>query len=104
MGGVFREERDPRHGNRLDLARVNELKGGAKPAAHLLEYDSILSPRGRRRGGRGRPRPEFGADVRAFPVRPFIIFFRIRDDDKDVEVLRIIYRRRDLGTIFAENI
>jgi plasmid stabilization system protein ParE len=55
---------------------------------------------------RGRPRPEFGADVRAFPVRPFVIFCRIRDDDKvkDVEVLRIIDRRRDLGTIFAEDI
>jgi toxin ParE1/3/4 len=53
---------------------------------------------------RGRPRPEFGADVRALPVRPFVIFYRIRDDDKDVEVLRIIDGRRDLGTIFAEDI
>ncbi len=41
MGGVFREDRDPRRGNRLDIAHVNELKGGARTAAHLLEYDSI---------------------------------------------------------------
>jgi glyceraldehyde 3-phosphate dehydrogenase len=41
MGGVFREDRDPRRGNRLELAHVNELKGGAETAAHLLEYDSI---------------------------------------------------------------
>ena len=41
VGGVFREEDDPRAGNRLDIVHVNELKGGAAATAHLLEFDSI---------------------------------------------------------------
>ena len=41
MGGMHRPEEDPRSGNRLDIAHVNELKGGAAVAAHLLEFDSL---------------------------------------------------------------
>ena len=41
MGGVFREAATRARGNRLDIVHVNELKGGAATAAHLLEFDSI---------------------------------------------------------------
>ena len=41
LGGVLRAEDDPRADNRLDIVHVNELKGGAATAAHLLEFDSI---------------------------------------------------------------
>jgi glyceraldehyde 3-phosphate dehydrogenase len=41
LGGVAREEDDPRAGNRLDIIHVNELKGGPEAAAHLLAFDSI---------------------------------------------------------------
>ena len=41
MGGVFREDTDPRGYNRLDIVHVNELRGGAATAVHLLEFDSI---------------------------------------------------------------
>jgi glyceraldehyde 3-phosphate dehydrogenase len=41
MGGVLREADDPRALNRLDIGHVNELKGGAQAAAHLLTFDSI---------------------------------------------------------------
>ena len=41
MGGVFREDNDPRGNNRLQIVHVNELRGGAATAAHLLEFDSI---------------------------------------------------------------
>jgi glyceraldehyde 3-phosphate dehydrogenase len=41
LGGVARPEDDPRAGNRLDIAHVNEVKGGAATTAHLLEFDSI---------------------------------------------------------------
>ena len=41
LGGVKREETDPRADNRLDIVHVNELKGGSAAAAHLLEFDSI---------------------------------------------------------------
>ncbi|MPY73009.1 MAG: ArsJ-associated glyceraldehyde-3-phosphate dehydrogenase [Alphaproteobacteria bacterium] len=40
MGGVFRDPTDPRGSNRLDIVHVNEIKGGAATAAHLLEFDS----------------------------------------------------------------
>jgi glyceraldehyde 3-phosphate dehydrogenase len=41
MGGIYRSADDPRAGNRLDVVHINELKGGAPTAAHLLEFDSI---------------------------------------------------------------
>jgi len=41
LGGVERGADDPRAGNRLDVVHVNEIKGGAAVAAHLLEFDSI---------------------------------------------------------------
>ena len=41
MGGFDRPSDDPRKGNRLDVAHVNELKGGIATTAHLLEFDSV---------------------------------------------------------------
>lgn len=41
LGGVARDPADPRADGRLDIIHVNELKGGAAAAAHLLEFDSI---------------------------------------------------------------
>lgn len=39
--GVHRPKDDPRAGKRLDIVHINEIKGGAAVAAHLLEFDSI---------------------------------------------------------------
>ncbi len=41
MGAVLRPEEDPRAGNRLDVVHVNEIKGGAAAAAHLIQFDSM---------------------------------------------------------------
>jgi glyceraldehyde 3-phosphate dehydrogenase len=41
LGGVRRADGDPRAGDRLDIVHVNELRGGAVTAAHLLEFDSV---------------------------------------------------------------
>jgi glyceraldehyde 3-phosphate dehydrogenase len=41
LGGVFRPDDDPRRHNRLDVVHLNEVKGGASTAAHLLEFDSL---------------------------------------------------------------
>ncbi|MCX7361144.1 MAG: ArsJ-associated glyceraldehyde-3-phosphate dehydrogenase [Alphaproteobacteria bacterium] len=41
FGGVPRPLDDPRAANRLDIAHVNEIKGGAAATAYLLEFDSI---------------------------------------------------------------
>ena len=50
LGGVLRDPSDTRQGSALEIVHVNELKGGAATAAHLLEFDSI---HGRWRGGLG---------------------------------------------------
>ena len=52
IGGMYRAPDDPRAGNRLDVVHVNEVKGGAATAAHLLEFDSI----------HGRWRETFGTE------------------------------------------
>jgi glyceraldehyde 3-phosphate dehydrogenase len=41
FGGVRRPETDPRAANRLEIAHINELKGGIAATAHLLEFDSV---------------------------------------------------------------
>jgi glyceraldehyde 3-phosphate dehydrogenase len=41
LGGVPRDAADPRASGRLEIAHVNEIRGGAATAAHLLEFDSI---------------------------------------------------------------
>ena len=41
LGAMDRSDDDPRAGNRLDVVHVNEVKGGAAVAAHLLEFDSL---------------------------------------------------------------
>jgi glyceraldehyde 3-phosphate dehydrogenase len=41
LGGVLRDGSDRRASDRLDVAHVNELRGGAETTAHLLEFDSI---------------------------------------------------------------
>ena len=41
LGGIRRPEGDPRAGNRLEVAHINELKGGIAATAHLIEFDSV---------------------------------------------------------------
>ena len=40
-GAAERPADDPRADNRLQVVHLNELKGGAAAAAHLLEFDSV---------------------------------------------------------------
>lgn len=41
MGAAERPLDDPRANNRLDVVHLNEIKGGAATAAHLLAFDSV---------------------------------------------------------------
>ncbi len=41
MGGLPRPADDPRASSRLEIAHVNEIKGGVEATAHLLEFDSL---------------------------------------------------------------
>jgi len=52
LGGLPRAAGDPRAGASLDIVHVNEVKGGAATAAHLLEFDSV----------HGRWREEFAVE------------------------------------------
>jgi toxin ParE1/3/4 len=48
----------------------------------------------------GRPRPEIAPDVRGTLVKPYVIFYRFRQDT--VHILRILHRRLDLRRIMEE--
>lgn len=48
----------------------------------------------------GRARPEFGRDLRSVLVSPYIVFYRIEQDE--IQILRILHGRRDLKTFFDE--
>ena len=52
LGGAHREDIDPNRDNRLDIAHVNEIAGGAGTTAHLVEFDSV----------QGRWRADINAD------------------------------------------
>jgi toxin ParE1/3/4 len=48
----------------------------------------------------GRARPELGADIRSFPHRGQVIFFRCVADR--FEVVKILEGRRDIESYFRE--
>jgi glyceraldehyde 3-phosphate dehydrogenase len=41
FGAIERPDHDPRCDNRLEVVHLNEIKGGAAAAAHLLTFDSV---------------------------------------------------------------
>jgi len=41
MGAADRQSDDPYAANRLEIAHINEIKGGIQATAHLLEFDSV---------------------------------------------------------------
>jgi len=47
----------------------------------------------------GRARDDLLACVRSFPVGNYIIVYDI--DDEDMQILRVVYSRRDLGALFG---
>jgi plasmid stabilization system protein ParE len=54
-----------------------------------------------------RARPEFAhvdPAMRSIPVKPVTVFYRHVDEHRLGEILRVIDGRRDLGTIFPEDI
>jgi len=41
FGAIDRPDQDPREANRLEVVHLNEIKGGATAAAHLVTFDSV---------------------------------------------------------------
>ena len=50
----------------------------------------------------GRPRDELRIGMRSVLVHPYVIFFRTTD--LSVEIVRILHQRRDIDTIFANDL
>jgi toxin ParE1/3/4 len=59
--------------------------------ANLARLPSVL----------GRPRPELRSDLRSFPFKGYVIFFRYLDGDI-LEIVHIIEGHRDVIAIFAK--
>lgn len=52
----------------------------------------------------GRVRSEIMLEIRSIPVKPVVIFYRYFRAEDLVEITRIIDGRRDLHTIFSEDV
>ena len=48
----------------------------------------------------GRSRPEIAPHLRSMLVKPYVIFYRIHDDE--VQILRILHGRQDLRSIMRD--
>jgi plasmid stabilization system protein ParE len=53
-------------------------------------------------GTLGRPRPELRPDIRSFPFRGYVIFFRYVEDV--FEVVNILEGHRDMDAFFADEV
>lgn len=47
----------------------------------------------------GRDRSELAPDLRSFAIRPYVIFYRVIDDD--IELVRVLHGARDIEGIFG---
>jgi toxin ParE1/3/4 len=48
----------------------------------------------------GRTRDELRPGIRSVPARPYVVFYRIRDDVP--EIVRVLHGRRDIADLFPE--
>lgn len=82
----------------VDLRHIEEYyanRAGPEIAQGLVERVTGTLERLLVRNPRvGRARPHLGEDVRAFPVLPYIIFYRVLD--RRVYVIRIVHGHRDI--------
>lgn len=82
------------------LVRVTEASGsratGRRVVASLRAQCQKLAALP---GTLGHPRPDLRPDIRSFPHRNYVIYFRARDDV--LEVINVLHSRRDLADRFA---
>lgn len=81
-----------------DLDRIEQHyadRAGEKIAERLLTRIAETVERLISRNPRvGRLRPEFGPEIRSFPVLPYVVFYRVKD--RNVFVIRILHGHRDI--------
>jgi toxin ParE1/3/4 len=85
-----------------DLAEILEYLHKNSPslaeqyARSISEKSQVLS----RFPAMGRRRPEIASELRSTLVKPYVNFYRIKDDI--VQILRILHGKRDLRKILQE--
>jgi len=72
----------------IGAAFVDTLRGQCRKLASLP-------------GTLGRPRPELRADIRSFPFKGYVIFFRYADEM--LEVVNVLEGHRDVIVYFRED-
>jgi toxin ParE1/3/4 len=85
-----------------DLAEIIEYLQRNNPSA-AEQYAKAFAEKGQalsRFPEIGRSRPEIAPELRSTLVKPFVIFYRIKDDV--VQILRILHGKRDLRRILQE--
>jgi toxin ParE1/3/4 len=93
-------------GARDDIANIGdyiEIASGSAGTAErfVRQLNEQCRQLGRLPGTLGRARPELLPDIRSFPFKGYMIFFRYLGDV--VEIVRIIEGHRDIGTVFRKD-
>ncbi len=47
----------------------------------------------------GKARPELDLALRSFPVEKYVLFYRLINDDSEIEVVRVLHGARDIETL-----
>ncbi len=89
---------------RTDLSNIWEYyagRAGRRPADKIVRDIAGSSRLIEHHPLAGRARDEIRPGLRSIPARPYVIFYRIRDDV--AEIVRILHGRRDVDEIFAND-
>ena len=82
--------------SRIWLESVQRF-GEQNADAYIARIDATLTKTLGSFPNSGRARPEFGPDVRSFPVVPYVAFYRVKN--RRVEIIRILHGYRDLSKV-----
>lgn len=86
-----------------DLRRIHRYvatESGARRADDLIERVLAVCSLFATQPEAGKPRPEFGRDVRSCSYGPYLVFYRSRGST--MQVIRIIHGRRDVPAAWNE--
>ncbi len=87
---------------KADLVEIWRYIGAEYPAAadHLIDEITAKFDLLEDMPDAGRTRDELAPRVRSFPVKRYLIFYRLSENT--LEILRVVHGARDLPTLFAE--
>ena len=77
------------------IAEQSQSRGAAKRWIDAIDQKLKLLAR---HSHAGEERPDLGADLRAFPVGNYVIFYR--PDEEGIQVVRVLHSSRDIPRVF----